>query len=103
MDVQMPRRGGIEACSAIKTAAPSTKILMLTMSDDEGDLYEAIRSGASGYLLKDLPGRRGGLLDPGGADRAVADQPGARREAADRVRGAGEAGRVAAGGGRPRA
>src|SRR6185437_3784072 len=55
MDVQMPRRGGIEACSAIKTAAPSTKILMLTMSDDEGDLYEAIRSGASGYLLKDLP------------------------------------------------
>jgi len=55
MDVQMPLRGGIEACSAIKTVAPSTKILMLTMSDDEGDLYEAIRSGASGYLLKDLP------------------------------------------------
>jgi two-component system NarL family response regulator len=55
MDVQMPRRGGIEACSAIKAAAPSTKILMLTMSDDEGDLYEAIRAGASGYLLKDLP------------------------------------------------
>ena len=55
MDVQMPRRGGIEACSAIKAAVPSTKILMLTMSDDEGDLYEAIRAGASGYLLKDLP------------------------------------------------
>jgi len=55
MDVQMPGRSGIEACTAIKAAVPSAKILMLTMSDDEGDLYEAIRSGASGYLLKDLP------------------------------------------------
>lgn len=55
MDVRMPRRGGIEACMAIKAAVPSTKIVMLTMSDDEGDLYEAIRAGASGYLLKDLP------------------------------------------------
>ena len=55
MDVKMPRRGGIEACTSIKSAVPSTKIVMLTMSDDEGDLYEAIRAGASGYLLKDLP------------------------------------------------
>jgi DNA-binding NarL/FixJ family response regulator len=55
MDVRMPRRGGIEACTAIKEAVPSAKIVMLTMSDDEGDLYEAIKAGASGYLLKDLP------------------------------------------------
>ena len=55
MDVKMPRRGGIEACTAIKATVPSTKIVMLTMSDDEADLYEAIRAGASGYLLKDLP------------------------------------------------
>ena len=55
MDVKMPRRGGIEACTAIKEAVPSAKIVMLTMSDDEGDLYEAIKAGASGYLLKDLP------------------------------------------------
>ena len=55
MDVRMPRRDGIEACGAIKAAVPSAKIVMLTMSDDEGDLYEAIRAGASGYLLKDLP------------------------------------------------
>ena len=55
MDVKMPRRGGIEACTAIKAAVPSAKIVMLTMSDDEEDLYEAIRAGASGYLLKDLP------------------------------------------------
>jgi len=55
MDVRMPRRGGIEACTAIKSVVPSAKIVMLTMSDDEGDLYEAIKAGASGYLLKDLP------------------------------------------------
>jgi len=55
MDVRMPRHDGIRACSKIKEAVPSAKILMLTMSEDEADLYEAIKAGASGYLLKDLP------------------------------------------------
>ena len=55
MDVRMPRRGGIDACTLVKAAVPSAKILMLTVSDDEGDLYDAIKAGASGYLLKDLP------------------------------------------------
>jgi DNA-binding NarL/FixJ family response regulator len=54
MDVRMPRRSGIEACSAIKELAPSARIIMLTMSDDEADLYEAIKAGASGYLLKEI-------------------------------------------------
>jgi two-component system NarL family response regulator len=53
MDVRMPRRSGIEACSAIKSLAPSAKIIMLTMSDEEADLYDAVKNGASGYLLKD--------------------------------------------------
>jgi DNA-binding NarL/FixJ family response regulator len=53
LDVRMPRRSGIEACRAIKESVPSAKIIMLTMSDDEADLYEAVKSGASGYLLKD--------------------------------------------------
>ena len=56
MDVRMPRRTGIEACLAIKELAPSTKIIMLTISDEEGDLYEAVRAGANGYLIKDVPG-----------------------------------------------
>jgi DNA-binding NarL/FixJ family response regulator len=56
MDVRMPGVGGIEACRRISAAAPATRILMLTMSDDESDLFEAIKAGASGYLLKDLPG-----------------------------------------------
>jgi two-component system NarL family response regulator len=52
----MPRRSGIEACLAIKELVPSTKIIMLTISDEESDLYEAVRAGANGYLLKDVPG-----------------------------------------------
>ncbi len=53
MDVRMPKQSGIEACIEIKRIAPSAKIVMLTMSDDEADLYDAIKNGASGYLLKD--------------------------------------------------
>ena len=55
MDVAMPKRGGIEACRAIKERVPSVRILMLTSSDDESDLFEAVRAGANGYLLKDVP------------------------------------------------
>jgi two-component system NarL family response regulator len=54
MDVRMPGRGGIDACQAIKDAVPHTKILMLTISDEEEDLYDAIKAGASGYLLKEI-------------------------------------------------
>jgi DNA-binding NarL/FixJ family response regulator len=54
MDVRMPRRSGIEACLAIKDSVPSAKIVMLTISDEEADLYEAIKAGASGYLLKEI-------------------------------------------------
>jgi DNA-binding NarL/FixJ family response regulator len=53
LDIRMPRRTGLEACQAIKQAVPSAKIIMLTVSDEEADLYEAVKSGASGYLLKD--------------------------------------------------
>jgi len=55
MDIRMPRSNGIEACRAMKEAAPSAKIVILTISDEEEDLFEAIRAGASGYLLKDIP------------------------------------------------
>ena len=55
MDIRMPRSSGIEACRAMKEVAPSAKIVILTISDEEEDLFEAIRAGASGYLLKDIP------------------------------------------------
>ena len=53
LDVRMPRRSGLEACRAIKEAVPTAKIIMLTASEEEADLYEAVKSGASGYLVKD--------------------------------------------------
>ncbi len=53
LDVRMPKKSGIEACKAIKESVPSAKIIMLTVSDEEADLYEAVKSGALGYLLKD--------------------------------------------------
>ena len=67
LDVRMPRRGGIEACAAIKEVAPTTRIIMLTISDDEADLYDAIKAGASGYLLKEIS-----IDDISAAIRAVA-------------------------------
>ena len=54
MDVRMPRLGGIEAARAVRDSLPSAKILMLTVSDEEDDLYEAIKAGANGYLLKEI-------------------------------------------------
>ncbi len=54
MDVRMPKRGGIDACTAIHETVPSAKIIMLTISDEEADLYDAIKAGAMGYLLKEI-------------------------------------------------
>jgi len=53
MDVRMPGRGGIDATEKIKEVMPHVKILMLTVSDEEADLFDALKAGASGYLLKD--------------------------------------------------
>jgi DNA-binding NarL/FixJ family response regulator len=54
MDIRMPSMGGLEATRRIKAELPEVKIVMLTVSDDDADLYEAIKSGADGYLLKSL-------------------------------------------------
>lgn len=54
MDVRMPKVNGIEAARTIRSLAPATKILMLTVSDEEDDLYEAVKAGANGYLLKEI-------------------------------------------------
>ena len=54
MDIHMPVCNGIEATRLVKSEWPETKIIALTVSDEDEDLFEAIKSGASGYLLKDL-------------------------------------------------
>jgi two-component system NarL family response regulator len=53
MDVRIPKGSGIEACRSIKDVAPTARIIMLTASDEEADLYDAMKGGASGYMLKD--------------------------------------------------
>jgi DNA-binding NarL/FixJ family response regulator len=54
MDIGMPRCDGLAATRAIKAELPDVKIVMLTVSAEDEDLFEAIKSGASGYLLKSL-------------------------------------------------
>jgi DNA-binding NarL/FixJ family response regulator len=52
LDVAMPRMTGIQAAREIKAHAPDTSVLLLSMHDDERYVYEALRAGASGYVLK---------------------------------------------------
>lgn len=54
LDLNMPGVGGIEAVKAIVEESPEVRVLMLTVSEDAADLMEALRSGASGYLLKNI-------------------------------------------------
>jgi DNA-binding NarL/FixJ family response regulator/signal transduction histidine kinase len=54
MDMKMPELSGPEATAKIKAELPDTEVVMLTVSASDDDLFEAVRSGASGYLLKSL-------------------------------------------------
>ncbi len=54
MDISMPILDGLEAMRQIKGEMPQVKIVVLTVSDDDADLFEAIKCGAQGYLIKDL-------------------------------------------------
>lgn len=54
MDVQMPGMDGLEATRQIKSGLPDSKIIMLTIRDDDAMLFEALKNGAQGYLLKDI-------------------------------------------------
>ncbi len=58
LDVRMPQLGGIETARRMKATHPSMSIVMLTVSEDEDDLFRAIEAGAQGYLLKDLEGEQ---------------------------------------------
>lgn len=66
MDIRMPRMSGIDAARAIRDSVPGTKVIMLTVSEEEDDLFAAVRAGASGYLLKEVS-----IDEVAGAVRAV--------------------------------
>lgn len=53
MDIQMPKRNGIDTTQLVKQKFPHIKIIMLTVFDDEDNIFKAIQAGADGYLLKD--------------------------------------------------
>jgi two-component system NarL family response regulator len=57
LDLEMPDLGGIEATAILRERHPELLVLILTVSEREEDLYAALRVGAAGYLLKDMPPR----------------------------------------------
>ncbi|RVX40920.1 LuxR family two component transcriptional regulator [Nonomuraea polychroma] len=54
MDIRMPGMDRIEATQTITAEAPDTRVIMLTTFDDDGNVYAALRAGASGFLVKDM-------------------------------------------------
>lgn len=54
MDLRMPEMGGLEATRRLQEELPAVKVVALTASTDDEDLFEALKAGAQGYLLKDL-------------------------------------------------
>jgi len=54
LDISMPKMGGLEALQLIKAEFPETRVVILTVSDEDDDLFATTRAGANGYLQKDL-------------------------------------------------
>jgi DNA-binding NarL/FixJ family response regulator len=90
MDLKMPGMNGVESTRKIRTEYPAVKVLVLTTFDDDEWVFDAIRAGASGYLLKDTPrdkvveAIRGTLngksfIDPGVAGK-ILDRVASRQE-----------------------
>ncbi|MEB3211005.1 MAG: response regulator transcription factor [Leptolyngbyaceae bacterium] len=55
LDLRMPKREGLDVVSIIRTDYPDARIIVLTTFDGDEDIYRALRAGARGYLLKDVP------------------------------------------------
>lgn len=75
MDINMPHYNGLQATRTIKQEMPDIPIVMLTMSEDNTDLFEAIKSGAAGYLLKDMDAEEMFDMLQGAAKGEVVIQP----------------------------
>jgi DNA-binding NarL/FixJ family response regulator len=82
MDIRMPKIDGLEATRAIRSRPDSPRVLMLTTFDLDEYVFEALRAGASGFLLKDAPDERliaaihvaadgGALFDPAATRRLI--------------------------------
>src|SRR5262249_50625453 len=61
MDIQMPRRSGVEATAIVTATCPHTRVVVLTTFDYDEYVFDAVKAGAMGYLLKDVPAEQ--LID----------------------------------------
>ena len=82
MDLNMPAMGGVEATRHIAELSPLTRVVMLTISDEDSDVIDAILAGACGYLLKDASIQELVVGHPRGGTRRGADLSPHRREGA---------------------
>jgi DNA-binding NarL/FixJ family response regulator len=84
MDIRMPVMDGVEATRRLRAGWPEAKVIILTTFDDEANVFEGLRAGAQGYLLKDLSGQElanavrtvaggGALIEPSVARKVVAE------------------------------
>lgn len=84
MDLRMPLLGGVEATRRIRAQQPESRIIVLTTFDDDEEVFDALRAGAAGYLLKDAPSETlvaairaaaqgGSFLQPSVAAKVVAE------------------------------
>lgn len=91
MDIRLPGGNGLQACQQIKGQRPETRVIMLTSYPDDQVLFDAISSGADGYVLKQIGsddllralervGRGEGLLDPALTDQVFAKMRDLRRQ-----------------------
>ena len=87
MDVSMPGLNGLEATRRLAVSRPETAIVMLTASEDEDDLFAAVKSGARGYLLKNLEaGQLRSMIDAVGRGEAAISPATAARIIAEYAR-----------------
>ena len=97
LDLSLPGMDGVETCRALKALDPNLRIAILTMSDALDSIFEAVRAGACGYLLKDIDAtslleaidqidREGGILEPFLARRLLAEFSGARSQGRETAR-----------------
>src|SRR5262249_55880111 len=80
MDLNMPELGGLDATRLISAEQPEVKVVVLTASEDDADLFEAIKSGAQGYLFKNLDSAEFFRLLDGVSQREPALTPGLARK-----------------------
>jgi DNA-binding NarL/FixJ family response regulator len=90
MDINMPMMNGREATRLIKAEMPDVKVVIVTVSDDDENLFEAIKSGAQGYIHKGTPGDEVGELLMGIAQGRPALSPGLAAKILEEFAGAHE-------------